>query len=102
MTPRSLARPNDDDEDVVSAQAVTLISSTKIVGSKAPEYPLVNLNTHTAAAIACNITHATPDIPHATPDITHAPRGVLCCVGLFAVCAASLAYLIYWIVMRAT
>ena len=35
-------------------------------------------------------------------DIKNDPLGVLCCVGWFAVCAASLAYLIYWIVMRAT
>ena len=34
-------------------------------------------------------------------DIKNDPLGVLCCVGWFAVCAASLAYLIYWIVMRA-
>ena len=47
----------------------------------------------------------------AEPRTTHNPMpptetptsvGVLCCVGWFAVCAASLAYLIYWIVMRAT
>ena len=29
------------------------------------------------------------------------PCGVACCVGWFAICAASLAYLIYWIVMWA-
>jgi len=34
-------------------------------------------------------------------DIKNDPLGVLCCVGWFAVCAASLAYLIYWIIMRA-
>ena len=34
-------------------------------------------------------------------DIKNDPCGVACCIGWFAICAVSLAYLIYWIVMRA-